>query len=221
MWRPFLELTGGVAVDLPGFGRSGKRGDLDTSFEALGAFVGRFADHLGLERVRLCVHDWGAVALLWAMREPERVERLVAIDPVPFLPGYRWHFLARQWRRPVLGELAMGAAVGPVVRRLVPAPIAQDVLEHLDVGTQRSILRLYRSAPEDALERAGAGLGRITCPSLVLWGERDPFISPVFADSYVAALGGSGTATTLSGAGHWPWVDAPEMAGAAARFLVR
>src|SRR6187431_1054298 len=29
MWKPFLERTGGVAVDLPGFGESGKRGDLD------------------------------------------------------------------------------------------------------------------------------------------------------------------------------------------------
>ena len=28
MWAPFLEVTGGIAVDLPGFGESGKRGDL-------------------------------------------------------------------------------------------------------------------------------------------------------------------------------------------------
>jgi pimeloyl-ACP methyl ester carboxylesterase len=221
MWRPFLEQTGGVAVDLPGFGRSGKRGDLDTSFEALGRFVGDFADHLGLERVRLCAHDWGAVALLWAMREPERVERLVVIDGVPFLPGYRWHFVARQWRRRVLGELAMGAAVGPLVRRLVPRAVNEDVLEHLDVGTQRSILRLYRSAPEEALERAGSGLGRIACPSLVVWGERDPFIPASFAQAYAVALGGSATATTVPGAGHWPWVDAPEVVPEVTRFLVR
>src|SRR4051794_30386933 len=120
MWAPFLKVSGGVAPDLPGFGLSGKRGDTDYSFEALGRFVGEFADHLGMERVRLCMHDWGAVGLLWAMRAPERVERLVLIDAVPFLPGYRWHFVARQWRKRFVGEVAMGATTRAVTRRLLP-----------------------------------------------------------------------------------------------------
>jgi len=221
MWRPFLERSGGVAVDLPGFGASGKRGDLDTSFEALGRFVGTFADHLGLERVRLCLHDWGAVGLLWAMREPERVERLALIDAVPFLPGYRWHFLARQWRRRMVGELAMGATIRPVAKRLLPAALVDDVLDVFDVGTQRSILRLYRSAPEDALARAGADLGRITAPALVVWGERDPYIAPAFATAYAEALGGQVESHVVPGAGHWPWLDAPEVVTKVTDFLVR
>lgn len=221
MWRPFLERSGGVAVDLPGFGASGKRGDLDTSFEALGRFVGEFADHLGLDRIRLCLHDWGAVGLLWAMREPERVERLVLIDAVPFLPGYRWHFLARQWRRRTLGELAMGATIRPVAKRLLPAPLVDDVLEAFDVGTQRSILRLYRSAPEDVLARAGTDLGRITAQALVVWGERDPYIAPSYAQAYADALGGPAEALVVPGAGHWPWLDAPELVTRVTDFLVR
>jgi pimeloyl-ACP methyl ester carboxylesterase len=221
MWTPFLERTGGVAVDLPGFGSSGKRGDLDASFEALGRFVDRFVDHLGWDRVRLCVHDWGAVGLLWAMREPGRVERLVLIDAVPFLPGYRWHVLARQWRRRVVGELSMGATIRPVARRLLPQGMADDVLESFDVGTQRSILRLYRSAPEDALARAGAELGRIAAPSLVVWGERDPYIAPSFAQAYADALGGPAEVLVVPGAGHWPWLDAPEVVTNVTDFLVR
>lgn len=221
MWQPFLERSGGVAVDLPGFGSSGKRGDLDCSFEALGRFVGAFADHLGWDRVRLCLHDWGAVGLLWAMREPDRIERLVLLDAVPFLPGYRWHFFARQWRRRVIGELAMGATVRPVARRLLPAELADDVLEALDVGTQRSILRLYRSAPEDALARAGAELGNVMAPALVVWGERDPYIPPSFARAYADALGGPAETEVFAGAGHWPWLRAPEVVRNVTDFLVR
>lgn len=221
MWAPFLARTGGVAVDLPGFGRSGKRGDLDAGFEALGRFVGDFADHLGLGRVRLCVHDWGAVGLLWAMREPERVERLVLIDAVPFLPGFRWHAVARQWRRRLIGELSMGAAVRPIARRLLPAALADEALEDFDVGTQRSILRLYRSAPEAALERAGAGLGRIACPALVVWGERDPYIASSFATAYAEALGGPAEVVAVAQAAHWPWLDAPELVTSVTQFLVR
>ena len=221
VWAPFLERTGGVAVDLPGFGRSGKRGDLDTSFEALGRFVGDFADHLGLDRVRLCLHDWGAVGLLWAMTAPERVERLVLLDAVPFLPGYRWHLVARQWRRRVIGELAMGATVRPVARRLLPKAHVDDVMAGFDVGTQRSILRLYRSAPEEELARAGERLGSLTCPALVVWGERDPYIDPRFATAYADALGGPAETLVVPGAGHWPWVDAPEVVTKVTDFLLR
>ncbi len=31
-------------------------------------------------------------------------------DCVPFLPGYRWHWVARIWRRPVMGELFMATS---------------------------------------------------------------------------------------------------------------
>ena len=107
-WLPFLERTAAARRTCRAIGRSGKRGDLDYSMEGLGRFVEAFADARGLERVRLVVHDWGSVGLLFAMRAPERIERLVIIDAVPLLPGYRWHRIARIWRRRGLGELFMG-----------------------------------------------------------------------------------------------------------------
>ncbi len=114
LWTPFLERTGGVAPDLPGFGASAKRGDLDYSIDGYADWLERFCALADLDRVSLVLHDWGAVGLAFAQRAPERIERLVAIDVVPFLPGYRWHPLARVWRTPILGEAAMGMAVGPV-----------------------------------------------------------------------------------------------------------
>ena len=54
------------------------------------------------------MHDWGAVGLALAQRRPERIERLVMFTTVPFLPGYRWHRVARGWRTPLVGELMMG-----------------------------------------------------------------------------------------------------------------
>ena len=221
MWRPFLDVTGGVAVDLPGFGRSGKRGDLDASFRALGRFVGEFADHVGLDRVRLCMHDWGAVGLLWAMEQPERIERIALLDAVPFLPGYRWHFLARQWRRRGIGELAMGSTTRATAGRLLPPSLVDEVFESFDEGTQRAILRLYRSAPERDLAAAGERLGALRCPALVLWGERDPYIDPGFAAAYGEALGGEAQVDVIAGAGHWPWADAPEVVRIVTDFLAR
>ena len=141
------------------------------------------------------MHDWGAVGLAFAQRRPERVERMVLINVVPFLPGYRWHRLARAWRTPVLGELAMGTMVGFTLKHLsreanvTPGPLPEDVrksmVEYLDQGTERAILRLYRSSPPERLAAAGEHLGDVQAPTLVVWGARDPYIPERFAREYV------------------------------------
>jgi pimeloyl-ACP methyl ester carboxylesterase len=220
-WEPFLARTGGLAPDLPGFGRSGKRGDGDYTMDGYDAFVERFLDHVGAERVRLVVHDWGAAALLWAQRFPDRVERLVVMDAVPLLPGYHWHRVARIWRTPVAGELLMGFSIRLTMGRFLPAPLRDEAFAHFDQGTQRAILRLYRSSPPERLAEAGARLARLRCPALVLWGDRDPYVPPRFADAYAAALGGAVEVAHVPGAGHWPWLDAPEVVERVAGFLAR
>jgi len=218
LWTPFLERAGGVAPDLPGFGRSAKRGDLDYSIGGYADWLERFCELAGIERLRLVMHDWGVVGLALAQRAPERIERIVAIDTVPLLPGYRWHPFARVWRTPVAGEIAMGLAVGPVIRRLLPAGRAEPVLAHFDPGTQRAILRLYRSSPPATLAAAGSRLGEIDAPALVLHGARDRYIQARFADGLAAVLG-DGRAEHVADAGHWPWLDRPELVERVARFL--
>ena len=226
-WVPFLARTGGLAPDLPGFGRSGKGGHLDYSIEGIAAFVERFLDEVvRVERARLVVHDWGAAALLFAARHPERIERLVLLDAVPLLPGYRWHRIARIWRRPLLGELAMGLTTRAVLRRAlepafagpVPPVFVESIWRRFDQGTQRAILRLYRSAPEERLATALNDFSRIAAPTLVGCGALDPYIPARFADLYAARLP-EAQVWHVDGAGHWPWLDRPEVIDRVASFL--
>jgi pimeloyl-ACP methyl ester carboxylesterase len=220
-WLELLPLTGGVAPDLLGFGRSGKASSLDYSLTGYADFVAQFLDALELERVRLVGHGWGgAIGLVFAQRHPERVERLALIDAVPLLPSFAWPKFVRHWRRPVLGELWMGSinrrllartlrsgAIGPEVWSDTKV---DAVWEQFDQGTQRAILKLHRSVDLAGLARAGAGLGELTQPALVIWGERDPWIAPAFADAYAAALPNA-TLLRISDAGHWPWLDQPAL----------
>jgi pimeloyl-ACP methyl ester carboxylesterase len=229
MWQPFVEVTGGMAPDLPGFGASDKPANGDYTFRGLGRYVSELI--AGMDRVSLVMHDWGAVGLLAAMERPEAIERIVLFDAVPFLPGYRWHPVARIWRTPVLGELFMGLstrwgalqlAKREAGNRLPRAAIEQQVdqiWKHFDHGTQRAILRLYRSAPEDVLAKTGEGLGRIEAPALVVWGGLDPYLPTGLAQAYGKALGGEATVEIADGAGHWPWGERPELIGRVAEFL--
>jgi pimeloyl-ACP methyl ester carboxylesterase len=224
----FLERTGGFAPDLPGFGRSGKPGHFDYSIPGYVRFIEQYLDLVEVERVRLVVHDWGAVGLAFAQLHPERIERLVVMDAIPFLPGYRWHRMARLWCTPLLGEIAMGATSRPALRRATleanatPGPLPDawldSVLDHFDQGTQRAILRLYRGSPPEVLARAGAELHRLDMPALVVWGLDDPYIPSRFAGEYARALPHA-ELLELSGAGHWWWLDRPDAIERVVAFL--
>jgi pimeloyl-ACP methyl ester carboxylesterase len=228
LWLAFLARTGGLAPDLPGFGRSGKRADGDYTIEGYNRFLEAFLEHLGVDRYRLVVHDWGAVGLALAQRHPRRMERLVVLNSVPLLPGYRWHRVARVWCTPVLGELAMGATTRWGLRRLSgeanvrPGPLPDDMIDsiwsHFDQGTQRAILRLYRSSPPEVLAAAGERLGELRAPALVLWGAQDPYIPTRFAHDYAERLPDA-RLRLVEGAGHWPWVDEPDLVSEACAFL--
>jgi pimeloyl-ACP methyl ester carboxylesterase len=228
-WVPFLERTGGLALDLPGFGRSGKPNDFPYSIEGYAGYLDAWLAEVGVDSYRLVVHDWGAVGLALAMRGPERVERLVVMNAVPFLSGYRWHPWARAWRTPLAGEMAMGLTFKRLLRRAlrdstaagddVPDEFLDSIWRHFDHGTQRAILKLYRSAPPDVLAAAGERLGEIVAPALVVWGEPDNYLPTEFAQRYADALGGPARVELIDGARHWSWVGRPATVDLVAGFL--
>ncbi len=224
-WQPFLERIDGpaLAFDLPGWGHTARPSpaEFDYSMYGLARFTSRFLQRMAVDEYSLVVHDWGTVGLIAAQDEPERVRRLVIINAVALLPGYRWHRTARIWRTRGLGELSRRLAT----RRLVDlglresradwsrheAAFVDEVLAQLrDPAGVRAILRLYRSADPERLAAAGASLGSLGCPALVVWGMKDRYLSSRFGAAYAAALPDS-ELIELPEAGHWPWIDAPEV----------
>ncbi len=233
-WMPFLERVEGpaVAFDLPGFGRSDRPDPraFDCTVRSYAAFTERALGRLGIEEYGLVVHDWGSVALIAAMDEPDRLRRLCIVNAVPFLPGYRWHRTARGWRTPVLGELSTrGWSRGLLGLGLRESrgdwsrhdpEFVDAIWEHLDRGTFDSILRLYRSAPEADLARLGQRLGSIQAPALVVWGGKDRYLPRRFGREYADALP-SAELLELPDAGHWPWTEEPEVIDRVVSFMDR
>lgn len=231
-WVPFLERMGGpaIAFDLPGFGRSARPepSRFDHTLPAYANFTERLLDELVPGRYRLLVHDWGSLALVPAQRHPERVERLAIVNAVPLLPGYRWHWVARLWRRRGLGEFfnatTTRAALALTLRqaksdhRPMPTEFVDEIWANWDAGTRRAILALYRSADPHVLAAYGTRLGELTCPALVLWGADDPYLPSKFGRAYADALPNA-EYDGVEGASHWPWIDRPELIDRVTRFL--
>jgi pimeloyl-ACP methyl ester carboxylesterase len=228
-WMGLLERTGGIAPDLPGFGRTSKAGHLDYSLKGHADFLERFLVEIGTTRVKLVAHDWGAGGgLTFAQRHPDAIERIVLIDALPLLDGFHWHRLARNLRRPGVGELLMGALTRRQLARLLrrgsvhpdttwPEDAVARVWEQFDQGTQRAILRLHRSSDERTLAAAGEALPTLTAPALVVWGDRDPWLEARFAHAYATRLPNAEPAR-IADAGHWPWRDAHAVADRIVEF---
>ena len=59
--------------------------EADTSVAAQARILGRLLDKLSVGRVHVVGHDiGGAIAMIFAIGEPERVERLALIDTVSY-----------------------------------------------------------------------------------------------------------------------------------------
>jgi pimeloyl-ACP methyl ester carboxylesterase len=227
-WLPFLERSGGLAPDLLGFGRSSKAGNLEFSLAAYVRFLEEFLTVTETEEISLVGHGWGgAVALAYAMEHPLQARRVTIIDAIPLLPGFQWPRAVRRLRQPVVGELMMGSVgrrlLGRSLRSGTVRPDAWSeeridaVWAQFDQGTQRAILRLHRSTDGAGLAALGAGLVTLDIPSLVVWGEEDPWVSPGFGETYAHTLP-EAQLLRVSGAGHWPWLDQPSVIDRVAAF---
>jgi len=231
-WTPFLAASTGpaIALDLPGFGRS-ERPDparFDSSLGAYGSWLAAVFDLLAPDGYNLVIHDWGVVGLVAAQSRPEAVRALVVIDGVPLTASYRWHLLARCWRRRGIGEVLarprsrwllqqLGRTARPG-RRPLPGEMIDRMLANWDAGMARAILGLYRSADRGVLAAAGERLGEIDCPALIVWGEADPYIGVADGRSFERRLSGA-RFVTVERAGHWPWIDRPELVDEVLAFL--
>lgn len=230
-WLPFQKILArpSFAADLPGFGGSAAPESFDCSVHSYGRWAGALLEELGLERYSLVIHDWGAVGLIPALSHPERIESMVAFNTIPFGASYRWHQLARTWRRQPAGEFVMQLARGPVVGaglavdrpgfKAMPRSMVERARANFArADTRRAILALYRSADPEVLDEIGVGIREFSAPTLLLWADRDRYIGRKYGPKW-ASLFPDATLEALSEAGHWAWIDRPEAITRAVEFL--
>jgi pyruvate dehydrogenase E2 component (dihydrolipoamide acetyltransferase) len=191
-----------AAIDLPGHGATTAPVG-DGSAEALARAVLAACAALGLQRVHLVAHSFGAAVALAAVRkEPGLVASLALIAPTAFGaradPAYIEGFLAAERKRdmkPVMERLF--AEPGLLGRTMVNEAVA--LLRDPDRRAALAVIgrRLF---DDPASADAPEGL-----PLLVVWGDRDGVV-PMPADA-PSRLGDC--LSVVPGAGHMPHVEAP------------
>jgi haloalkane dehalogenase len=211
------------APDLPGFGSATESFD-PHSADALVEAVDDVTDPLS-EKVVLVVHDAGALfGVAWATARPERIAALVFLNSSVFADR-RWHWGARILRMPAAGELAMALMPARAFRREMQraacggrseADIA-DTFRVFGPTARRTALNLYRFQSRRVLSNLSAPALDLVArrPSLVVWGEADPYLPAQFASRWGAA-----TVRRHPALGHWPHAEAPDQVAADIRAFL-
>jgi pimeloyl-ACP methyl ester carboxylesterase len=91
-------------------------------------------------------------------------------------------------------------------------------------GFAPSLASCFRGLLSAGGVRAGVAitkdrLARITTPTLMIWGDRDVFLTPAVGRASIDAIPGS-RLIVVPGAGHAPWLnDLPDSSAAVSEFL--
>ncbi len=229
MWRATLAALAArglraIAPDLPGFGASPHRRPATWAMHR--AALEGFRTELEIDRAALVVHDWGGlIGLRWACDHPEAVDALVISD-TGFFPDGKWHGMARAMRTPGEGERLVAGltreAFGDLLRS-VSRGIDDAALDEYWRGVEgegrEAVLELYRSGDLEELEPYVGALAALEVPTLLLWGEDDPF-APVAGAHRLAREIPHAQLHVIPGTGHFVVEDAPdEYARSVADFL--
>jgi epoxide hydrolase 4 len=234
-WRHQIPALAGagfrvIAPDMRGYNLSDKPEGTDAyRVELLVDDVAGLVRHTGAERATIVGHDWGGLAAWYAaILRPEVVERLGVIN-APHPAAYRRELTrstqalrslyAGFFQLPVLPETAVSAGDFKLVEHVLRSePGREGAFSDEDIrlykealaqpGALTAAINYYRAAARDQSNLFSLAERRIDAPTLLIWGEKDPYLVSSLAEDleeWVPRI-----RLERLPASHWVPVDAAE-----------
>ncbi|WP_250658433.1 alpha/beta fold hydrolase [Alkalimarinus coralli] len=211
-----------LAFDIPGFGLS-KAQESDMSPRKLSRVVIQVLDHFGISKAHLIGPDVGApIALATAIEHPDRLESINIFDgPGSYPPKMspilnavikfglvRW--IAKGLNKKSVMETNFKTAVKDGYHHYRPTKRA--IKEYYDIAfneqAHRCAITFFGTYPKD-LSWIQERLSKIRIPTLITWGQLDPFVFASNAD-YLSKQIPSNKLVVFENASHFSSEDAGE-----------
>ncbi|MEW6530277.1 MAG: alpha/beta hydrolase [Thermodesulfobacteriota bacterium] len=216
-----------VAPDWFGWGQSERNLQLDYGYDAEVERLLRLLDQLGIKACNLCGHDYGGfLALGMAIYHPERVLRLALLNTrghSTFRPGWAMIFGAMSLfgRLPGSGCLARGLPLASLHRRSLAREVLKGIIgpEELedytgwmssDPNGPRFLAKYFADYRVAARTDLADGLHRISCPTAIIWGERDQYLATRIATELANGISNA-TLCLSHRSGHFITEEQPEI----------
>ncbi len=165
-------------------------------------------DALGLESPALVGHSFGGmIAAEVAATNPERVGKLVLIDPIGL---WRDDIPVRNWMTTQLKDLPkylFADQDGPLAKMMTAAAAVEneasvDMLIQL-MWSLACTGKFVWPIPDKGLKKR---IHRIKAPTLIVWGKQDGIASPAYADEFAKRIPNS-RVEIIEAAGHVPQLE--------------
>ncbi len=234
-----------VAPDLRGYGLTEAPKEVEAyAIDHLVEDVRSLIKAFGRDAAHVAGHDWGAiVAWFFAARNPEMTKTLTVLSvghPAAVAAASRDDkdqqersryvalFLLEDKAEQVLAEDDY-KRLRAMFARPNPEAVPRSAIDHFTRSLARpgrltAALNYYRanlSAGGGAWEKL-ANIGNIKTPTVLIWGDQDPALGRLGAESTASHVDGPYRLEVLEGAGHWLQFERPDevsrtLAGAANR----
>jgi pimeloyl-ACP methyl ester carboxylesterase len=220
LWRGLIPVLASrhrvLAPDLLGLGASDKAAGVPLDIRAQAGYVGEFLDALDIDRVALVGHSTGGGVAQLLVEQRDDVEALVLIDSIAF---DRWPTEAIGEVQVVPAERETNAAAELVVRSALRLGVVEGEVAEEDVRAYlapwiepapvQSLFRFARALDGLGLKALERSMPAWELPTLILWGEDDPFHPVDVAERLNAAIASSALGLVPE-CGHFLPEEAPE-----------
>lgn len=204
--------------DMPGYGQSEMRDGQDVSLGIQNKVLGQLLDHWQLRKLFIAGHDFGGATVLRAHLLDGRdflaiaLLNAVALAPwgSPFFAHVRKHVQAFEGVPPYIHRAIVEAYIrGAMSGRIAEADFTALVAPWLPELGQRAFYRQIAQADQRFTDEVESRYSAVRCPSLVIWGEDDPWIPLATGQRLHERIPGS-RLEAVAGAGHLVQLEAPE-----------
>lgn len=208
-----------ITLDMPGFGLTGAPENPDDFDEdSMVNTFAKFVERLDLENFTLAGNSYGGfIAARYAAQYANRVDRLALLDPFGYPQDTSWlvgfgtsfpiAYLAQWVQPPLVITMSLRMAYGDP-RRMTDANISRYVHMSQREGAKPIYVKTLEMVDERAENESPLPFYRIKAPTLLMWGDDDPWVPASLAERWLNDVP-QARLVTYSGVGHIPMEEMP------------
>ena len=213
VWDPFLDvLTQSFTVYAPehpgtSVGNPDAISPIDNLWDLV-LYYYEVLDQLGLKSPPLIGHSFGGMmAAELAATNPERVSKLVLLSPIGLwrddAPVQNWMIITPASDLP---KYLLADPEGPLAQQMFGLPDDPETRVAMQLQMIWSMActgKFVWPIPDKGLKKR---IHRIAAPTLIIWGNQDRLVPPVYAEEFANRIGGS-RVELVEAAGHLPHLE--------------
>ena len=210
-----------IRMDLPGFGLTGPVPDAMYDKKEIITLVDDFLTALNVDRAYIAGNSLGGyIAWNYALAHPEKVEKLILVDPLSYNMKMPWilKFASNPMVKPIAGRMMPKFLIDSSVNQVYgdKSKVTDKVKDiYFDMAMREGNKRSYAAVfgilrEKNKTEIISTEIPQIKPPTLVMWGTKDEWIPFALLDRWKKDLP-TASYIAYEGAGHVPMEEIPEI----------